>query len=182
MEKSKYYRSAVTAGLLMGGIMILYSMILYVLEVNVFSIGFGLINFLLSVGIIVTVMVVSGINVRKKVLGGYMAYKDAFIFTLVVGITGALLMAVYNYFYQAYADLSYLQLQMDEFLAKMQQRGLSEAQLQDLYKQMNEQFAMSPAKQMLNGLLYSGIMSVVIALLVSIFIKQNRPEYEENGI
>jgi hypothetical protein len=179
MGEAKFYRTAISSGLILGVALILYSMILYVFEANVLSIGFGILNFVISIGIFVLVMILAGKSVRTIHFGGYMAYKDAFVFTLLVGITGTVLYSIFTYFYYAFADLSYLQNQVDEFLFNMQQRGLSESQLQDLKKQMEEQFSAKPIKQALNSLLYNSIMTVVLALLVSIFVKQNKPDYEE---
>jgi len=179
MDEAKFYRSAVSSGLILGVVLILYSMILYVFEANVLSIGFGILNFVISIGIFVLVMLLAGKSVRTIHFGGYMAYKDAFVFTLVVGITGTVLYAIFTYFYYAFADLSYLQNQVDEFLFDMQQRGLNESQLQDLKKQMEEQFSATPIKQASNSLLLNSIATVVLALLVSIFVKRNKPDYEE---
>jgi TM2 domain-containing membrane protein YozV len=179
MGEAKFYRSAFSSGLILGVILILYSMVLYVFEANVLSIGFGILNFVISIALFVVVMLLAGKSVRRIHLGGYMAYKDAFVFTLVVGITGTVLYAIFTYFYYAFADLSYLQNQVDEFLFDMQQRGLNESQLQDLKKQMEEQFSATPIKQASNSLLYNSITTVVLALLVSIFVKQNKPDYEE---
>lgn len=179
MDEAKFYRSAISSGLILGVVFILYSMVLYVFEVNVISFGFGILNFVISIGIFVLVMLLAGKSVRNIHFGGYMAYKDAFIFTLVVGITGTVLYAIFAYFYYAFADLSYLQNQVDEFLFDMQQRGMSESQLQDLKKQMEEQFSATPISQVKTYLLLYSIMAVVLALLVSIFVKQNKPDYEE---
>lgn len=179
MGEARLYRSAASSGIIAGTLLILYSMILYVLEANVFNFGFGILNFAISAGIFVSVMLIAGKSLRTVHFGGYMSYKDAFIFTLLLGITATLLYALYNYFYYAFADLSYLQSQIAEFLFTMEQRGLTEAQLSDLEEKMRKQFAAPPLKQAWNSFIYNSIMVVVLALLVSIFVKQNRPDYEE---
>ena len=179
MDTSKYLKSAIMSGLVLGFIFIAYSMLLYVFEVNYFSIGFGILNFLIMIAIYISVMFVAGKKVRNNQFDGYMTYGQAFVFTLAVGIVGGILTAVYNYLYYEFLDLSFIENQVSEFLYNMEQKGLPEEQLQGIKSKMEKQFSSPPVKQALKGLLSSSIIAVVLALIVSIFVKQNRVDAVE---
>ncbi|MEA2040997.1 MAG: DUF4199 domain-containing protein [Bacteroidota bacterium] len=174
MDKTKLLRSVFSGGAVLAAIFIVYGMLLYVLEVNYFSIGFGILNFVIMAVIFASVMLVFGKKIRNTLFEGYMSYGQAFAYTLALGILGGVFIAIFNFFFYEFVDLSYLDNQASEFLYKMEQRGLSEEQLQDIREKVSKELHGPSWKKSLKGLMNNSIIAVIFSLIISIFVKQNK--------
>ncbi len=180
MQISKYYSNALIGGLLTGFLYSLYSMLLYIFEVNVLNVMFGILNFLILLGIMIGGMAISSINTRRKLLDNYMSYKQAFIYSLMVGLIAGVVITLYTYLYSSFADFTFLENQIDEFLIKMQERGIPEDALQEVQNQVKLQLSTSPLRKALDSLISTSIIVVILSLITAIFIRRKKEFYFEN--
>ena len=97
--KSSLLKNAINGGLLLGLISIVFSVILYVLDIVPVGITKGLVMLVISLLIYFFVIFYTSKSYRNNVLGGYISFGQAFIFGLLVAIFAAILTAIYNYIF-----------------------------------------------------------------------------------
>jgi hypothetical protein len=173
MENSKtaFLNISLKNGLITGGLMILYSIIIYVFDINMFSIVFGILMFLVTFGLLIGFMVISMNQYKRKILGGQITYWQCFFVGLVMAMVAMWLSGIFNYLFYGLYDTAYMPKQVDKFAEMMQGYGLPDDKLQEQVQKMQEK--MNPLKQFITNLYMVPAISVVISLIISAFIKKN---------
>ncbi len=173
MENSKtaFLNQSLKNGLIAGGLMILFSIIIYVLNINMFSVVFSIIMFLVTFGIMITFMVLSMNYYKRKILGGEINYWQCFFAGLAMAITAMWLSSIFNYLFYGFFDTEYMPKQMDKFTEMLQGYGMPEDKLREQVLKVQER--MNPLKQFISNLYMMPIISAVLSFIVAAFIKKN---------
>lgn len=164
-------------GLVMGGILIVIGMLYYIFEVNMFSIGFSIIGFLVNISLIITGMVLSTKNYRVKYMDGKINYGKCLLNCWVTAFVALLISGIFSFLFYYLFDPEYMPAQMEKFREMMESKMPAE-QLDDMYNKMID--GLRPIKQLQSTFVSSIIFSGVVALITSIFIKKKDNTFESN--
>ncbi|MEI7898503.1 MAG: DUF4199 domain-containing protein [bacterium] len=161
-------------GLILGGTSILISLLLYIFDVNMFSITFAIFSFVvILIGIPVTFGVLGCNNLRTKHANERtIAYLDAVMTCLVIFLIGFLLSNLYNYVFNKFLDPGYMKAQMQKLVEMLDKYNLPQDKIDETIANSEKGF------QPLRMLITSGIVSAVLSLIISIFIRK-KDKFEE---
>ncbi|MFZ4398641.1 MAG: DUF4199 domain-containing protein [Bacteroidales bacterium] len=173
MENSKtaFLKISLKNGLITGGLMIIYSIIIYVFDINMFSFVFGILMFLITFGLLITFMVITMNQYKRKILEGQINYWQCFFAGLVMALVAMWFSGIFNYLFYGLYDTEYMPKQIEKFAEMMQGYGLEGDKLHEQVFNMQEK--MQPLKQFISNLYMVPAISIVISLIVSAFIKKN---------
>lgn len=105
---------------------------------------------------------------------GFMSYGQGIGIALWIGIISGLIYSIFNYFYIKFIDTSFLETVKDRQMEAMQDRGMSDEQI-DQAMQFSSMF-MSAEAMLFFMLFGSIIVTIIIALIVTIFTQNKNPE------
>lgn len=173
METSKtaFLNISLKNGLIIGGILILFNVIIYLLDINMFSIMFSVFSFLIIFGISIFFMVKGMNNYKKTILGGRITYLQCFITGFVIILVAMWISAIFNYILYGLIDTEYMPKQIEKFAEMMQGYNLPADKLEE--QVLKVQGKMDPIKQAISSLYMTPIMATIVSAIVSIFIKKN---------
>jgi hypothetical protein len=167
-EKAKSSTSnALTYGLITGAVMIVYSLLLYLLNLHLNQ-NLGYISFL----ILIAGMAYGTVQFRNKDMNGFITYGRAYSSSFKIALFAGILAAVYAFlFYQFIAPdvvREILDMANQKIMAKSAQ--MSDDQMQKAMD-MTAKFV-SPALMSIFLLIYCIIVAAIVGLITSIFIKK----------
>ncbi|MDQ2656270.1 MAG: DUF4199 domain-containing protein [Bacteroidota bacterium] len=148
--------------------------IVYFLVLNVAGIDMtrGIWNW---VGYAITLTLVILAQKQFKEKGdGYMSYGQGIGVAFWMGLVSAVISSIFTYIYIKFIDTGFLQLVKDRQIEEMQLKGMSDEQI-DQGMKMAAMF-MTPEAMLIYMLLGGLIITVIIALIVTIFTQKKNPE------
>lgn len=158
-------------GLILGAAMIVVSLIYYILDVNMFSIGFGILSMLISLAIVIIVFALGMNSYRDRSLGGKIDFKRCFLIGLIIGLVGFIISSAYNLIFMTYIEPGAMEEGINKFIEKWGDK-MTEEQLDDTISKMQKR--MTPSVQIKSGLITGAVISVILSLIVSAFIKKDK--------
>jgi hypothetical protein len=177
-EKKKSVSSnALKWGLLVAAVGIIYSLILYILDLSMNK-------WLSNVTFIFYIagMIVGTIQYRKQQMGDFMAYSQAVKSTFLIGLFSSILLAIYSFIFLKFIDPGMIDTIIE---SSREQIVKSNPQLSD--DQVDK--ALSISRYFTNvyviplmSIIMSSLVSIIIALILSIFIKKEDPQAQSNTI
>ena len=167
MEQKKVtvFQHALVYGLILGLALIVYSILLYMINMT-FNIGLSLISW-----VIIIIGITLGTKAyRDKVLGGTISYGNALGTGILIVLVAGAVSAIFNYILTTIIDPGlmdkYFQI-VEERLAK---RGMSDDQIELFSARMRE--SSSPLKTMIFGIVGFAFFGTIISLITSAFLKK----------
>lgn len=159
-------------GLLTGIATIIYSLILKA----------GNLEQVTVMGLLVYVILIVGIVLAHKFYkrnsGGFMSYGQGLGIATVSGIVIGALSGLFNYIYVNFIDSEYIQRATDAARAKMEADGnLTEEQIDQGMKVVTMAMPTGPLS-ILWAILAMAFFAFLLALVISAFTKNTRPEFE----
>ncbi len=163
---------SLSAGLILGIILIVYSLLLYVVDLNENV-------WLASISYVITAVVLyfAIINFRDKDQNGFLSYGKGVGVGTLIGFFASILLAIFTYIYVSYIDPSVLEeafISAEESILE-QNPNIGDDEL-DTAMGMVEIFT-SPVMMAVMTVFWYTMVSVVFSLLISIFAK-----HEDNNI
>jgi hypothetical protein len=157
--------NALNWGVIIGLVAIVYSVILYMLNLT-FNQALGY----ASVIIIIAGLAIAMKNYRDKVLDGVLPFGKAFGFGILIIIVAALLGTIFTYLLYAVIDTGLSEKMLEYTSEKMLARGLPESQL-DLVLERAEKFQ-KPLPIAITGFISSVLGGVVLSLIMAAIFKK----------
>jgi len=166
-------------GVLIAMVNIIVTLFIYIVDVTLMAKWwFALVVLLVNI----ILVFYAGFNYRKQ-NGGYLLFKDAFIFTFLVLVCSGLIGLLFNMVMHTVIDpdlsRTITEASIEESTAMMERMGMADDQIDEAMENvragMADQFSV-PA--MLKGFLISLVIYAVGALIVGAIIKKSRPEFE----
>lgn len=160
-------KNALNYGLILGGISVVYSILLWVLGMTTNK-SLGYIGLLFTIGIMFY-----GTKVyRDKHLGGFMTYGKAFTSNFLIGLYATIIGTIFSFFLFKYIDPQLLITIKETAIETAMQKNpnLTQEQLEG-----SMSFFMSPIFFTLSALIGGAFFDVILALLISIFHKKEQP-------
>ena len=120
---------------------------------------------------------------RNKFRGGFISFKDIFIYSLIMVIASVVIGAIYNLVFFTLIDPGYTERLMGVMQQKtityMERVGAPESQINKTMEKFSE--VPSTAKSIINGLVGGLIIGAILALISSAFVKKNPDIESENA-
>jgi len=172
MEKNNsFFKAAVTNGVILGLALIVYSVLMYILGLNLKSFA-GWLSYL----VIILILVYTTKAYREKYMNNVMTYGQALGFGMLIITVGSLIYIIYNYIFITIIDPGYLDKVLAVAEEKMLERGMPDEQVE---------MALSMQKKMMNpimtsvwGFVGSVFFGFIITLITSIFLKKEGDSFE----
>jgi hypothetical protein len=175
----KFLKNSGVYGLILGGISVIYSMILYISGINILNIIFGIFNFVFLIGLTGFITFYGTKNYREKYSEGYITYGKALLSCLLIGVFAAVISAVYTFIYFKSVDTAYFDAMINKFMAKMEANpNIPAAKLDEIYKNMTEGFHKPAIKQALQSFVFNAIAGGLVGLIAAAIVKKERPLFE----
>jgi hypothetical protein len=105
---------------------------------------------------------------------GFMDYGQGIGIAFWMGLVSAVISSIFTYIYVKFIDASFIEAMKTQQIEKFQESGMSDDQI-DKAMEISGMF-MTPEAMFAMGLVAGIIVTVVIALIVTIFTQKSRPE------
>lgn len=156
-------------GLIAALVSVVYFLVLNVAGINMTS---GIWNW---IGYAITLVLVVLAQKQFKEKGdGYMSYGQGIGVAFWMGLISSVISAVFMYLYIKFIDTGFIEMMEDKQMEAMQQQGLSPEQIDQAMK-VASMFT-TPEAIFVYALLGGIIVTVIIALIVTIFTQKNNPQ------
>lgn len=160
-------KNALTYGLILGGISVVYSLVLWLMGQTTNK-YLGYISLLFTIG----VMFYGTKEYRDKHLGGFMTYGKAFTSNFLIGLYSAIIASIFMFILYKFIDPNLLVTLKETAIDTAMQKNPNVTQEQ-MEKTLS--FFMSPVFFLISGFLGGAIFAAILSLLVSIFHKKEQP-------
>ncbi len=169
--------SSMTYGLYLGIVMVIYSLLLFFLNVKPIGFTLPILLSLVSLAIAFFGIFLSTKKVRNEVLGGEITFGQGILIGLVVIFVASVISAIYVYIQSTIIDPDYmkniLEAQKEWMYEFMSSKGVSEEQIEKAIEgidaKMNE---MNPLKTAITSIVSSTIFGLIISLITSAILKK----------
>jgi hypothetical protein len=174
-EKMSAGRVALNYGLMLGVVLIIYSLILYLVNVPLESLQY----FNWGSYVFIIIFMVLGIKTyRDKYADGLITYGKSFSTGFLIGLYAAIIAAIYGFIYFSFINPGIIQEMMDARTIEMMEQNpnMNDEQL-EMAQAWMERF-MSPVMMSIMGLIVNVIITLIISLVVSIFTQRKDTSLE----
>ncbi len=172
-NKNSMNKTALTYGLGLGGIMILLELLFYSLDIDRES----KIRWV-SIIIVIAAMIVGVKNYRDNVLNGYITYGKSVTLSFLIGLYSAILVSIFMFLFVKYFDPGLIDQLLEESEEKILQRdpGISD-QAFDMAMEFSRKFT-TPFWISIGTVFMVAVQSIILALIISIFMKKKDDSFE----
>ena len=159
-------------GLLSGGIGVLFTLMMYVTELNRSSSMQAIQWFALIIPI---ACMYFAINTYKTEIGnGWISFGTAFKQAFYVGCIGGIIGSVFHFIYVRFIDPAFIDFQKLQQFDKMTEDGMSDSMIETAMEQSAP--FMTPSMQFVFGLIISLFFAAVLGLLMAAIFKKQNPD------
>lgn len=163
-------KPTVRYGLFDGATAIVWTMLMYVTELNR-SDSSWIFN-LVSLAILITFMALC-INQIKSEQGGYISFGNAFKSAFIVGLIGGLIGSVFMLVYVKYIDTGFIPFMMHKQELKFEEKGMDQEAIDNAMAMTGKM--MSPLWFFIWGIAGSLFVSAILALIMAGIMKKQDP-------
>jgi len=158
---------ALTSGLILGVILVVFSLVLYIAELNE-NVWVASISYLITAAVLFYAIT----NFRDKLQGGFITYGKGVSVGTLTGVFASVLLAIFTFIYVSYIDPGIIDEQMVKAEESILERmpNISDAEL-DQQMGIVEIFA-NPIIMTVMTIIWYTIVSLVFSLIISIFAKR----------
>ena len=180
MKKSTLiFRISLINGLITGIIFSVISALIYLLDVNMFTIWFGIVILFVNLGIVIFAIIITIKKIRESVVDQSLNFGSRFLSGLIVGVIAAWVSGLFSYLLFQIIDPDFMLTQIEGFADTLMNMGLSE---DDAYEKVDEiKEGLKPAEQLITGFLKTPAFYIVVSLIVSAFMKEKKVNDIENN-
>ena len=164
-NKPNVWKNALNWGLIVGIVLIIYSILMYFLDLSLEK-WVSWVSYILLIGGIVY----STIQYRDNVLGGSITYVQALGFGVLISLFAAVLSGIYSYVFFTFIDPDFIDKIVEMTQQQMLDQGLSEDQVEQAME-MQKGF-MKPWVMVLISIPALTFMGFIFSLITSIFLKK----------
>jgi hypothetical protein len=166
-ETTSTARVSLKWGLITGVCLVVYSTILYTLDLTTIPWLGALIYVLLIAGLILAMREYRSAN------GGYMSYGDGISIGALLSAIAGMLSSAFSVFYTTVIDPGFQERLFDQMRDKMEEQGKMSDEQIDSMIEMSKKFQ-SPGLQFFFGILWIIVIGVIISLIIAAFMRKNK--------
>ena len=173
-NKSNVWKSSLNWGLIIGIILVIYSVIMFFLGLNLEK-WVEWVGFIIMIGGIIY----STKDYRDKELGGYITYGQALGYGTLVILFAGIIAAIYSYVEATIIDPDIIMKKMEIIEEQLIEKGMPDEQIEmaiEIQKKL-----MKPGIMFLMAIPGSAFAGFIISLITSIFLKKAAPEATFGG-
>ncbi len=164
-NKPNVWKNALNWGLIVGIVLIIYSILMYFLDLSLEK-WVSWVSYVLLIGGIIY----STIQYRDTVLGGSITYTQALGFGVIVSLYASVLSGIYSYVFFTFIDPDFIEKIVEMTQQQMLDQGLTEDQVEQAME-MQKGF-MKPWVMVLISIPALTFMGFIFSLITSIFLKK----------
>ncbi|MEQ1746201.1 MAG: DUF4199 domain-containing protein [Saprospiraceae bacterium] len=166
-----YWNNVLKYGLYGGVALIVFSLLTYVMDMNMTSIIAGLLVLVVTVSVAVGTGVIA-IQNQRSLDGGYMAFGRAFVIAALAIAIGVFLFNVWNYILVTVIDPDYMNRVKEQFVEQWGE-SMPEERMNEVLKNFDNAGSLgTAAKNLVTGVLFNGLIGGLIAAAIG---KKNPP-------
>jgi len=170
-QNTSILKHSMTYGLGLGVALIIYSVLLYVLDLSFNQVA----------GLFVYVIILAGIIIstkmyRDKILGGNISYGTALGFGTLVVVFGSLISGIFGYFMYEFIAPELLTQMLEKSEEQLLENGMPEEQIEmaiEIQRKM-----MKPALMVLWSVIGGVFVGFIMSLITSIFLKKEANPFQ----
>lgn len=169
-------------GLILGCILIFMSLLTYIFGINPAGYGYIIINLLLTIGVTMGIMAWTSISFRDKFLEKRITFLRCITAGLIVGICATILVSIYTFLFNYFFDPDYMVQVMEQTkeatYERLENANLSDEEIEGYMSGFKE--TPTAVNQLVATLISMGIMTIVFALLSTLFVRKKEKVKETN--
>ena len=168
-------KNALPYGLILGGIFIVLSLLTYIADINIFSIWFSILNFLVIVIAVPVTMIILGTNNLRIKLAPEkkINYWQALLSCFLILFTGYTISVLYSYIFNHWIDPEYLKHTIEKFSEMMRGYNIPQEKIEEQTTKIEEN--MGIVKQ----IIFSAGICVVLSLIVALIVRKKEKETDK---
>jgi hypothetical protein len=169
------FKNALPYGLILGGIFIVLSLIMYIADVNMFSIWFSIVNFLvMMIALPVTMVILGTNNLRLKHMPEHrINYVEALLSCFIILFIGFFMSVLYSYIFNHWIDPEYMKHNIEKFTEMMQGYNVPQETIDEQAAKMESN--MGIGKQ----IIFSAGICVVLSLIIALIVRKKDKEVDK---
>jgi len=116
--------------------------------------------------------------------GGFISFKDAFLFGFIALIVAGILSTLFTFLFTQFFDPSYMKSIMEaqkDWMENYLSGKMSDDQIQEQLAKIDKQMNVSALRQTLTGLIYSVVFGAIVALIVGAIMKKNPNVFDDKS-
>ena len=166
MNFNVIFKNALPYGLILGGIFVVLSLLLYIADVNMFSIWFSILNFLVvMIAFPVTMVILGTNNLRVKLMPEKrINFLQALLSCFIILFIGFFISVLYSYIFNHWIDPEYMKYNIEKFTEMMQGYNVPQETIDEQVAKMEENMGIS--RQIIFSLGITVVLSLILALIV----------------
>jgi hypothetical protein len=163
-----FLKSILYNGLIMAGVFILLDLIFYVFDFSGIGMLLGLFIYLVFLAIYFIFFIYGGRNYRNKFMGGYMKYKKAFLYCLLMAVVFVLVMFIYQLLFYNFFDPERVSDEIQKGVEMIQDNSYipDDAKEEALKKIMSATANSTVFRNLTNNIITSVIIGAISALFI----------------
>jgi hypothetical protein len=179
MFPKQFWVHSLIYGLILSAVLILLQLLIYIFDIDMFSISFSLLYQLFTLILITWWMAYTSIKYRNKYLENKTNFLRCLIAGVIVGVLSTIILALYTYVFYAWFDPELAAKQTDQFVEMISSNtSIPEEQKDEIIRAGIEGF--DPAKMFSKTLISMGIMNIALALIATLFVRKKEKQAETN--
>jgi len=171
-KSNPMYKSAMTTGLILGIALIVFSLIIYVMDIIKPPFWVSIIQYLIIIGGIIY----GTIKFRDEDLGGEITYSKALGFGVLICVFAAVISGIYTIILMKVIDPEYISKLMNVMEEELVSKGMPEEQIEASMKIMSKM--QSPFFMAISTVLGFAFMGTIFSLVTSAFLKKEKSIFE----
>lgn len=180
-QKNIFWKSVLTYGAYLAVISILISVVIWAGNImESLGIWAGSLIGLVNLVILVVLLVIFTKAYRNKYLDGYISFKDAFVFGLLVVIFSTIISSVYTFIFNSFIDPGYTERIMLAMQTKtvemLESKGMSQDIIDQTISKFQEKGIPTAFKQAWQGVLFGSIFGAIMALISAAIAKKKNED------
>lgn len=170
--KNPMLKSAMNSGLILGIVLVVYSLIIYIIGIIKPPFWVGLINYALIIGGIIY----GTKKFRDEDLGGEISYSKALGFGVLICVFASIISGIYTVLLMTVIDPEYIAKMMSAIEEEYMKSGLSEQQIEAAMKMVAKM--QSPIIMTITTVFGFAFMGTIFSLITSAFLKKEKSIFE----
>jgi hypothetical protein len=169
------FKNALPYGLILGGIFVVLSLLMYIADVNMFSIWFSILNFLIMMIALPATLVILGTNnLRVKVMPEKVInYLQALLSCFIILFIGFLISVLYSYIFNHWIDPEYMKHNIEKFTEMMQGYNLPQETIDEQVAKLEGNMGIS------RQIIFSAGICVVLSLILALIVRKKEKEVDK---
>ncbi len=168
---------SMTYGLYLGIVMVIFSLLMYLLDIKPIGFMVPMVLFIISLAITFFGIFYSTKKIRNEVLGGEMTFGQGFMIGLLVVFFASIISAVYSYIQSTIIDPDYMRnileaqkTWMEEFMVN---KGVPDDQIQKAIEGIDAKITeINPVKTIFTTILSGTIFGAIVSLVTAAILKK----------